>query len=113
MIRGEGRISRLFDERRKPMAIAYLLEFSGMSPEQSANVLKELGLESTPPAGQVVHIEGPMESGGVRVVDVWESQEAMDAFFRDRLMPAFQKVGVAIPADSKPTAVWPVSAVLK
>jgi hypothetical protein len=54
-----------------------------------------------------------MEGGGTRVVDVWESQEAFDAFIRDRLQPAFAKAGVTWPADLRPTAVWPVSAILK
>lgn len=95
------------------MATAYIIEIPGMSSEQSAAVLRELGLSSTPPAGQILHIEGPMEGGGTRVVDVWESQEVFDAFIRDRLQPAFQKAGVTMPADLRPTAAWPVSAILK
>ena len=95
------------------MATAYMFELPAMTQEQGAAVLGEFGLTSTPPAGQILHIEGPMEGGGLRVVDVWESQEALDGFFRDRLMPSFQKVGVEIPADFHPSAVWPVSAILK
>jgi hypothetical protein len=95
------------------MATAYVIEIPGMNQEQSAAVLRELGLTNTPPAGQILHIEGPMEGGGTRVVDVWESQEAFDAFIRDRLQPAFAKAGVTWPSDLRPTAVWPVSAILK
>ena len=95
------------------MATAYLIEIPGMNSEQSAAVLRELGLTTTPPAGQILHLEGPMEGGGTRVVDVWESQEVFDTFIRDRLQPAFQKAGVSMPADFQPTAVWPVSAILK
>src|SRR3989440_1015158 len=46
------------------MAIAYIIEIPGMNQEQSAAVLRELGLTNTPPAGQILHIEGPMEGGG-------------------------------------------------
>lgn len=95
------------------MATAYLIEIPDMNQEQSAAVLRELGLSTTPPPGQILHIEGPMEGGGTRVVDVWESQEVFDAFIRDRLVPAFQKAGVSLPATFQPTAVWPVTAVLK
>ena len=33
--------------------------------------------------------------GGVRVVDVWESKQAIDNFFETKLGPAFAKLGVA------------------
>jgi hypothetical protein len=95
------------------MATAYLIEIPGMNQEQSAAVLRELGLANTPPPGQILHIEGPMEGGGTRVVDVWESQDVFDAFIRDRLQPAFERAGVAWSADLRPTVVWPVSAILK
>jgi hypothetical protein len=95
------------------MAIAYIIEIPGMNQEQSAAVLRELGLTNTPPSGQILHIEGPMEGGGTRVVDVWESQEVFDAFIRDRLQPAFERAGVSMPPDLRPTAAWPVTAILK
>jgi hypothetical protein len=95
------------------MAIAYIIEIPSMNQEQSAAVLRELGLTNTPPSGQILHIEGPMEGGGTRVVDVWESQEVFDTFIRDRLQPAFERAGVSMPPDLQPTAAWPVSAILK
>ncbi len=94
------------------MAIGYVIEVPGMTQEQGAAVLRELGLKDTPPPGQVLHIEGPMD-GGLRVVDVWESQEAFDAFIRERLAPAFQRVGLPVPDRLEPVATWPVTAVLK
>jgi hypothetical protein len=93
------------------MAVAFLIEIPGFTPEQSAAVLQELGLDKNPAAGQVFHLEGPME-GGMRIVDVWESPEAFEAFARDRLAAAFQKAGATFPADMKPTAVWPVTGIL-
>jgi hypothetical protein len=38
--------------------------------------------------------------GGVRVFDVWESQEQLDAFMRDHVGPATAKVGA--PLEIKP-----------
>ncbi len=93
------------------MAVAFLLEIPGFTPEQSAAVLQELGLDKNPAAGQVFHLEGPMD-GGMRIVDVWESAEAFQTFAHDRLGPAFQKVGAAMPADMQPKAVWPVTSIM-
>ncbi len=39
---------------------------------------------------------GPTENG-FRVVDVWESQEAFEAFGRDKLFAAFETAGVNPP----------------
>ena len=93
------------------MAVAFLLEIPGFTPEQSAAVLQALGLDKNPAAGQVMHLEGPMD-GGMRVVDVWESEEAFQAFVRDRLAAAFEKAGTTFPADMQPKAVWPVTGIL-
>jgi hypothetical protein len=95
------------------MAIAFLIEIPGMTPEHGAAVLRELGLQDRPPAGQILHIEGPMEGGGMRIVDVWESQEVFQAFVQERLAAAFERAGLTLPADMQPTAAWPVTAVLK
>src|SRR4051812_41809601 len=92
------------------MAIGFLIEFPDMSSEQAATVLEELGVNGTPPPGQVLHVEGPMEGGGTRVVDVWESQEVFERFIQERLAPIMQRLGVQPP---QPTAVWPITAVLK
>jgi hypothetical protein len=94
------------------MAVAFLIEIPDFTPEQSAAVLRELGLDTNPAAGQVFHLEGPMEGGGMRVVDVWETPEAFQAFVQERLAAAFQKAGVTFPADMQPKAVWPVTGIL-
>jgi hypothetical protein len=92
------------------MATAYLFAIPGVTAEQGAAVLREIGL-SGPPAGQVLHIEGPME-GGLRIVDVWESQEALETFVGTLLMPAIQRLGLDFGAGVQPKAVWPVTGVL-
>jgi hypothetical protein len=95
-------------ERGRRMATAFLLEIPNFTPEQGSAVVQALGLDTNPAAGQLFHLEGPMD-GGMRIVDVWESPEAFQTFVHDRLVPAFQKVGVALPANMQPTAVWPVT----
>lgn len=91
------------------MAIAFLFELPDMSSEQSAAIVRELDLGGKPPAGQILHVEGPMEGGGTRGVDVWESQEALEDFVRERLGPIMQRMGIAL---TEPT-IWPVTTILK
>lgn len=93
------------------MAQAYLLEIPGVTADQLAAVNRELGSDAKAP-GLVVHTEGPME-GGMRVVDVWESQEQFDTFARTKLAPAFQAAGVPFPADLQPKLVWEVTGLIK
>ena len=95
------------------MALAFLIELPDVTPDQGAALLRELGSEDRPPAGNLVHVEGPMEGGGMRIVDVWESQELFEAFVGQQLAPAFQRAGLTFPADLQPKAVWPVTGLLK
>ena len=69
-------------------------------------------LGSDVPAGCIVHTATEEADGTVRVVDVWESREAADAFERDLLMPAFETVmaensGGAPPPDARPEYLEP------
>lgn len=55
--------------------------------------MRELNLDSNPAPGMLFHVAGPMD-GGWRVVDVWESQEAFDRFFNQRLGQAVRNAGI-------------------
>lgn len=59
------------------------------------------GIDIGRPSGLIVHAAAEQADGKVLIVDVWESDAAMDAFERDRLVPAF----AALPAD--PRGVMP------
>jgi hypothetical protein len=63
----------------------------GTTLEMLDEVTREMGAETDPPAGLIVHTHFE-EDGQVRVVDVWDSQQAYDSFAESRLMPAMQKV---------------------
>jgi hypothetical protein len=54
-----------------------------------------------PPAGGISHAV-IIDGGRVKVFDVWESQEAMDAFTKDRLVPAIQKLIGGVAASQLP-----------
>jgi quinol monooxygenase YgiN len=73
------------------MAVVMIQDQWGISPEFITELTEELDAKANPPAGMVVHTALQID-GGVRVIDVWESREAIDRFFQDRLMPAAQAV---------------------
>lgn len=91
------------------MAIAVLMEFPAGTMEQYDAVIEEMNLGGKPTQGGIFHVAGPMEGGGIRIVDVWESQEAMERFTREQIGPITQKHGIAAPK----VTVWPVRNMLK
>src|SRR2546423_11123491 len=94
------------------VAVWFVLDIPGMRPEQSEAVLKDLGLTDRPAQGQILHVEGPAAGGGMRVADIWESEDAFNRFFQERLMPAFQRAGVQMPEGARPEFM-PASHLLK
>jgi len=60
------------------MAIAIMTELRGLTQETYDALRHELG-QAGFADGAVVHVAGPME-GGWWTFDVWESQEAFEAF---------------------------------
>jgi quinol monooxygenase YgiN len=77
------------------MAIAVLIDFPGGSQEEYDAVARELGPVGESVAGVpglLFHAAGPTADGW-RVIDCWESQEALDRFRQEQLMPAMQRVG--------------------
>jgi hypothetical protein len=86
------------------MAIGLVMQFSGTGIKDYDEVMKNLELESPGvagvqndwPAGIISHVAGANEEGWC-VVDVWESQEAFDAFMHTRLGPALGKTGMPEP----------------
>ena len=74
--------------------MAVLLEQTmpeGVDVAMLDEVTTEMGAAENPPAGMIVHVHF-MENGRARVVDVWESAEALETFRQNRLMPAILKV---------------------
>lgn len=55
------------------------------------------------PPGLLVHSAAETADGTVLVVDIWESDAAMDAFERERLFPAFAVGGMADAMQAPPT----------
>lgn len=68
-------------------------------------------LVDPPPAGLLLHVAGPTDEG-VRIIDVWESEDDWERFRVERLAPAIAALGG--PARPEPTFrdVHPVHVVL-
>ena len=75
------------------MATVMLMEWQGVTPEQYTRVMSNLGLDSKPPVGGIFHVAG-FSGAALRVLDIWESQQAFESFQRDRLTAAVQKAGI-------------------
>ncbi|HEX2880722.1 MAG TPA: hypothetical protein VHO25_14420, partial [Polyangiaceae bacterium] len=87
------------------MNMAVLAIFQGdISKAQYEELRKVVRWETEQPAGALFHACSFDESGKLHVADVWESPELMGGFVEQRLMPAFQKLGLAAPEVS----VYPV-----
>ncbi len=84
------------------MAMVVMQDFPGGTQEQYDSVTAQLNLGGHSPKGNLVHTAGPIE-GGWRVVDVWESQDALNAFM-GVLGPIAQNAGIAQPQ----VTVWPL-----
>jgi hypothetical protein len=85
------------------MAIAMMVDNPEGSQELYEKVRAELGLDG--PAGRFVHIAGPSPNGGFRVIELWESEEDAERFFKERCLPAFKAVGAPGPPQPQ---LWPV-----
>jgi hypothetical protein len=85
------------------MAIAMLLEWSGMDEAKYLALVDRLALGDRMFPGAMTHVAGPTDDGW-RVVDVWDSHEAFDRFWEEKLQEASGHVGIQAPSVS----VWPV-----
>jgi heme-degrading monooxygenase HmoA len=56
--------------------------------------MSNLGLDAKPPVGGIFHVAG-FAGGSLRVLDIWDSQQAFEKFQQDRLTAAVQKAGIS------------------
>ena len=76
------------------MAIGVIFESQDLTREQYDRVRDEVAPGNAPPPGLLYHAAGASEHGW-RVIEVWESQEAAQRFFDEKVGPALQQVGVS------------------
>jgi quinol monooxygenase YgiN len=75
------------------MAVCLIFDAPGMTKAQYEQVRDEVTQGDRPPQGALNHVAGATDNGWC-VVETWESQEALDRFFQEKLQKALQKAGI-------------------
>jgi hypothetical protein len=84
------------DERSREMAICLIVENPEQTAEQAEEVLAHVrSTGPVPPEGARLMLAGPANPGW-RVISVWESHEARERFFTERLAPAYAEAGLSL-----------------
>src|SRR5215217_8108821 len=84
------------------MAIAFVVEWAGVSEAQYHAIMQALAANGQLAPGEICHIPKVVEAGW-RFVDVWESEEAFKAFLADRLSAILDTTGLQPPIETP----WP------
>jgi hypothetical protein len=80
------------------MAIGVIMDFPGGTLEQYDRVVELMGLTPGGPTPPGARVHWAAATGdGIRVVDVWESREAFDAFAREKIGPLTAEAGLEGP----------------
>ena len=80
------------------MAVAIVGEIPNGNAQMDQSMMEQLGVSpSNPPAGGLARLGGPA-GNGYRILSVWESEDAWNAFKRDKMEPYFQGIGQPMPA---------------
>ena len=82
------------------MAIGIFFQAEGITPAEYHVVLDKVAPGGRLPSGMQSHVAGTTATGGICVVEVWESKEAADAFFQNTLGQALND------ANIRPTATF-------
>ena len=80
------------------MAIFAIFTGKGITKKMYESLRPEVNWEKNNPAGALFHACSFDDKGDLRVVDVWESAEAMNQFVATRLQPAMKKLQIPPPA---------------
>ncbi len=80
------------------MAVAIVMDWDEGTLEQYDEVIGKMGFEPNGVGAPNALFHWAAKSGdGIRVVDVWESREAFDAFAQDQIGPLTAQAGLAEP----------------
>ena len=83
------------------MAICQIVENREQSEDKANEVMAHVrSTGPVPPEGARLMIAGPANPGW-RVISVWDSEEARDRFFAERLAPAYEAAGLSMGSISR------------
>jgi hypothetical protein len=91
--------ARSSEEEHVPVGLVF--ENPSLSQEQYDALSAAAGAHGEVP-GRLLHLAGPMNGGGWRTVEVWESNDAWERFRDDVLAPLFAGAGV----QGAPPEAW-------
>jgi hypothetical protein len=78
------------------MAFCMIIENPDQTEEQADQVMGHLrSTGPVPPDGARLVLAGPAEPGW-RVISVWDSEDARDRFFAERLRAAYEAAGLSL-----------------
>lgn len=80
------------------MSIGLVFDAPSVTQAQYDQVRKEVSPDNRTPDGMLYHAGGPTANGW-RVVEVWESQEAADRYFKETLGAALQRANISVKPD--------------
>ena len=75
------------------MAIVWMLEWDGVTPEQYEAMREKVDWEGDVPDGLQLHVAAFNEKG-LLVTEVWESPDHVQPFIDGRLLPAVEALGI-------------------
>jgi hypothetical protein len=83
------------------MAIGVQVDYRGVTLEQYDEVVEIMGLlpGGPPPSGVLFHCVTETDVG-IRIIDVWESREALQKFQDEEIGLVFRKIGVTTPPET-------------
>jgi hypothetical protein len=81
------------------MATVMLMHWREATPEQYDRVRELVGWDRDTPNGAKLHVSG--FDDGLRITDVWDSEQSFNTFMEQRLGPAIQAVGIEGQPDVK------------
>ena len=79
------------------MAVVALFKGKGFTKTMYEALRPVVNWETDLAPGGMLHVCCFDSDGNVRVTDVWESEEKMQAFVGTRLIPGLQKLGIPMP----------------
>lgn len=92
-------------QRTEGKRIVMLMQWTGVTKELYEKVRKQVNWEGEVPKGAVLHIAA-FDEKGIRVTDIWESEEDLNSFIQNRLMPVTKEL-----IDTEPNVeIYPLHA---
>jgi hypothetical protein len=90
------------------MVVLMTQDFAGGNREIAEAASNDMDVRENPPTGLIAHVLTDIP-GGIRAVDIWESEADFQTFANERLMPSAQKIsqerGISTEGISDPTFV--------